>query len=124
LRALAPTLLSRHAVHPFLGYLQSQLDRLLGHGARQGMPHRPELVPRYGYDVKYASRALRLAYQGLTVARDGRLTLPMPAEERERVLAVKRGDVAALIEVVAQIEAVRAEVEAVLADRSRAAPPG
>jgi uncharacterized protein len=32
-------------------------------GARGGGPNRPELVARFGYDVKYASHALRLAYQ-------------------------------------------------------------
>jgi uncharacterized protein len=39
---------------------------------------------------------LRLAYPGLEIARDGRLTLPMPQRERERVLRVKRGDVSTL----------------------------
>lgn len=80
------------------------------------MPNRPELVARYGYDVKYASHALRLAYQGREVARDGRLTLPMPVAEREHVLAVKRGEVAALDDVLAAIARVQAEIEELLAD--------
>lgn len=37
--------------------------------------------------------ALRLAFQGQEIARDGRLTLPLVPEQRERVLAVKRGEV-------------------------------
>ena len=73
-------------------------------------------MARYGYDVKYASHALRLAYQGLEVARDARLTLPMPAVERERVLAVKRGDVARLDDVLAEIAEVQAQVEELLAN--------
>lgn len=77
---------------------------------------RPELVQRYGYDTKYASHALRLAYQGLEVARDGRLSLPMPAPERERVMAVKRGQVSSLDQVVSQVESVRSQVQAVLDD--------
>jgi hypothetical protein len=78
------------------------------------VPSRPELVAKYGYDVKYASHALRLAYQGLEVARDARLTLPMPDAERERVLRVKRGDVPDLAEVLAEIADVQAQVEDLL----------
>lgn len=115
MRALAPALLSQQAVHRFLGYLHSQRERLLGRGSRHGVPNRPELVERYGYDVKYASHALRLAFQGLEVARDARLTLPMPAAERERVPAVKRGDVPDLAEVVAEIADVEARIERLLA---------
>ncbi|MGH3738564.1 MAG: nucleotidyltransferase domain-containing protein [Micromonosporaceae bacterium] len=121
LRGLAPAFLSQHAVRRFLGYLESQRSRLLGD--RQGAPNRPELVERYGYDVKYASHALRLAYQGLEVARDGRLTLPMPDAERERVLRVKRGDVAELADVLAEIDQVRAEVDALLDTGRTVTPP-
>lgn len=78
LRELAPALLSQRAVHRFMGYMRAQRERLDGGGRRGRVPNRPELVERYGYDVKYASHALRLAYQGLEIARDGRLTLPMP----------------------------------------------
>ncbi|MFL6124326.1 DNA polymerase beta superfamily protein [Actinophytocola sp.] len=114
LRALAPKVLSRDAVHRFLGYLAAQRQRLLGH-SKGKVPSRPELVARFGYDVKYASHALRLAYQGLEVARDARLTLPMPAVERERVLAVKRGDVSRLDNVLAEIAGVQGQVEDLLA---------
>jgi predicted nucleotidyltransferase len=114
LRALASKVLSRAAVHRFLGYLDAQRQRLLGQ-SRDKVPSRPELVARYGYDVKYASHALRLAYQGLEVARDARLTLPMPAAPRERVLSVKRGDVARLDDVLTEISDVQAQVEDLLA---------
>lgn len=114
LRGLASKVLSRAAVRRFLGYLDAQRERLLGH-SKGKVPNRPELVARYGYDVKYASHALRLAYQGLEVARDGRLTLPMPSVERERVLAVKRGDVTELSDVLAEIAEVRGQVEDLLA---------
>ena len=114
LRALAPAVLSQRAVHRFLGYLASQRQRLLGRGRRSGVPNRPELVARYGYDVKYASHALRLAYQGLEVVRDGRLTLPMPERERERVLRVKRGEVSELTDVLREITDVQTRVEDLL----------
>jgi hypothetical protein len=79
LRALAPALLSRKAVHRFVGHVSSQRERLLGRGRRGRVPNRPELVARHGYDVKYASHALRLAYQGLEIVRDGRAE---PADAR------------------------------------------
>jgi hypothetical protein len=113
LRALGPAVLSQRAVHRFLGYMRAQRDRLTG-SRPGGVPNRPELVQRYGYDVKYASHALRLAYQGLEIVRHGRLTLPMPEAERERVLRVKRGDVPALPEVVAEIAGIEADIEEAL----------
>ena len=115
LRALASRVLSRQAVHRFLGYLDSQRQQLLGTGPRHGMPSRPELVARYGYDVKYASHALRLAYQGREVAGHGRLTLPMPQDERNRVLAVKRGEIRQLADVLAEIDNVQAQIHELLA---------
>jgi hypothetical protein len=109
LRALAPALLSQRAVRRFLGYMNGQRERLLGAG---GAPNRPELVARYGYDVKYASHALRLAYQGLEIVRDGRLPLPMPPLERERVLrARRRGRRSRVLE---EIDAVQAAVDSAL----------
>lgn len=114
LRAMADVMLSQQAVHRFLGFLESQRRRLLGQ-ERRAVPNRPELVARYGYDVKYASHALRLAYQGLEIARDAHLTLPMPAAERERVLAVKRGEVRDRDVVLAEIADVQSRVEGLLA---------
>jgi predicted nucleotidyltransferase len=114
LRAMADVMLSQQAVHRFLGFLESQRRRLLGQ-ERRAVPNRPELVARYGYDVKYASHALRLAYQGLEIARDAHLTLPMPAAERERVLAVKRGEVRDREVVLAEIAGVQSRVEDLLA---------
>lgn len=94
LRALAPAIVSRQAGHRFLGYMQAQRDRLTGGGKRNRVPNRPELVERYGYDVKYASHALRLAMQGVELMETGRLELPMCEDWRARVRAVKTGQVA------------------------------
>lgn len=123
LRALAPAMLSQRAVQRFVGYLDGQVDRLLGRGRQSSVPNRPELVERYGYDVKYASHALRLGLQGLEIAEHGRLTLPMPEADRERVLRVKSGGVAELDEVLADIEAVRAGITAVLESGSTPLAP-
>lgn len=92
LRAMRAAFLSQQAVERFLGYMQSQHERMLGL-SRRNFPNRPELIARHGWDTKYGSHALRLAYQGLQIAEHGVLTLPLPVVQRERVLAVKRGEV-------------------------------
>ncbi|MGQ0776629.1 MAG: hypothetical protein ACT4NY_19750 [Pseudonocardiales bacterium] len=94
--------------------MSAQRERLLGGGRRSNVPNRPELVARYGYDVKYASHALRLAYQGLEIARDGHLTLPMPEPERQRVLRVKRGEVPVIEDVLHEIGELQTEIEQLL----------
>ncbi len=112
LRAMRSAFLSQQAVERFLGYMQSQHERMLGQSKRN-MPNRPELIERYGWDVKYGSHALRLAYQGLEIASTGVLTLPLPTEQRERVLAVKRGEVRR-DEVSDEIAALEAKVRSML----------
>lgn len=92
LRSLRSAFMSQQAVERFLGYMHSQHERMLGQSKRN-VPNRPELIEKYGWDVKYGSHALRLAYQGLEIASTGALTLPLPPERRERVLSVKRGEV-------------------------------
>lgn len=86
------------------------------------MPNRPELIERYGWDVKYGSHALRLAYQGHEIASEGTLSLPMREPQRERVLAVKRGEVPR-DEVSAEIAEKEAEVRRVLDDGASPLPP-
>lgn len=85
--------LSQEAVERFLGYMHSQHERMMGGGKRNRVPNRPELIERYGWDVKYGSHALRLAHQGYEIASRGTLTLPLEDEVRQRVLSVKRGEV-------------------------------
>src|SRR6266568_8166828 len=102
---------------------EAQRQRLTGEGPSRRVPARPELVARYGYDVKYASHALRLAYQGLEVARAGRLTLPMPEPERERVLEVKRGEVTDVADVLTEIAGIQRQISR-LRRRSSAGPAG
>ena len=91
LRALAPSILSQSAGERFYGYLTAQRERMLGGGHQARVPNRPELVEKYGFDVKYASHALRLALQGVEVMETGRLTLPMREEERQLCLTLKSG---------------------------------
>ena len=117
LREMRSAFLSRLAVERFLGYMHSQHERMLGQSKRN-VPNGPELIARYGCDVRYGSHALRLAYQGLEIDSTGSLSLPLPDHERERVLAVKRGEVRRA-KVSAEISQVEAKVRALLdEDRS------
>jgi predicted nucleotidyltransferase len=75
----------------FLGYMRDQRERLTGERGQKRVK-RPELVERYGFDSKYAGHVIRLGLQGVEMARHGRLTLPMPSQEREEVMAVRRGE--------------------------------
>lgn len=92
LRDMRHSFLSQQAVERFLGYMDSQHERMLGGGKRNRVPNRPELIAKHGWDVKYGSHALRLAFQGYEIASQGNLTLPLPVHLRQRVLAVKRGE--------------------------------
>lgn len=93
LRALRSAFMSRMAVERFLGFMHNQHERMMGRGKRNRVPNRPELVEKYGWDVKFGAHALRLAYQGYEIVTTGHLTLPMPPGSREHVLRVKRGEV-------------------------------
>jgi uncharacterized protein len=93
LRSIRESFMSQQSVHRFLGYMHAQHERMMGGGKRNRVPVRPELIEKYGWDVKYGSHALRLAYQGYEICLMGRLTLPLPEGPRDLVLAVKRGEV-------------------------------
>lgn len=83
---------SKKAGAAFLGYLDSQLSRWRD-GRIRGRVHRPELVEQYGYDVKFASQAIRLGIQGIEYLTTGTITLPIPEPDRTRLLAVRTGQV-------------------------------
>jgi hypothetical protein len=123
LRRLRGAFLSAYAVERFLSYMWAQHDRMLGYGRRGAVPNRPELVEKYGFDTKYAAHALRLAYQGQQIARDGRLELPMLAMHREHVLQVKTGHIP-LEKVSAAVSALSDDIRSrLLGEKPIAVPP-
>jgi hypothetical protein len=121
LRARPQLFVSRTAGRRYLGYLQSQRERLVGRRGQMRV-NRPELVAEHGYDVKYAAHALRLGYQGVELLSTGRLTLPVPEPQRSRLIDVRLGKVPLedaleeLVELEAQL--VRLTTEADLPDKT------
>lgn len=90
LKAIAWT---RRAGQAYAGYAVQQLKRMRGEIGQRGVIRR-ELIDRYGFDTKYAYHALRLTMQGVEFARTGNLTIPLPAEEVDLLLSVRRGEIA------------------------------
>lgn len=88
LRSKREMFLSRQAGERFLGYLRSQGNKMAG---GSGHTNRPELIEKYGFDAKHAYHSLRLAIQGAELMTTGMITLPMTAEHREYLLAVRTG---------------------------------
>lgn len=107
LQALAPAFLSKQTGRAFLGYLDAQRRGLTGerHATRTR-----ELSAEHGYDTKYAMHALRIAHQGQELLTTARISLPIAEPERERLMAVRRGQVA-LDEVLDRLQAQATELE-------------
>lgn len=87
LRAMKSMFLSRSAGERYIGYLDTQRDRMLGLLSQR--TNRPELVEQYGFDVKFASHALRLGIQGVELLTTGELTLPM--QTRNYLIGIREG---------------------------------
>jgi uncharacterized protein len=88
---LTPFIVSKQAGHRFLGYMRAQRDRMLGMRGQARLPNRPELVEKYGYDVKYASHMIRLALQGIELLEKGWFALPLSIEWRLPVRSIRQG---------------------------------
>jgi hypothetical protein len=91
LREMAPRIVSRQAGERFAGYLHAQRRGLLSHDGKGRDVTRPELIEKYGWDTKYGGHMIRLGYQGIELLETGRITLPMPAAQRETVIGIRTG---------------------------------
>lgn len=100
LRGLASAFASKHAGKRFLGYLEAQLQRLVGERGQRDV-NRFELVEEFGYDTKYAMHMLRLGHQGVEFLESGRLFLPMREPVRSHLMDVRRGRIP-LVDVLAE----------------------
>lgn len=105
LQALAPYIVSKQCYNPWRGYMKQQHERLLGLRGQRNVT-RPELVDRYGYDTKYAGHIVRLGLQGEEILTTGKMTLPVPDEQRQQVLKVRTGGytLAGVSEVIIEME--------------------
>ena len=91
LRNSTELLISRRAGERFLGYLQSQRDRLLGiRGGKH--TNRPELIELYGFDTKYAMHMVRLGVQGVELLETGRISLPIAEPWLTWLQELRRGE--------------------------------
>jgi uncharacterized protein len=90
LRDMRASILSVQTVKQFLGYLEHALS-FLHDGSERSAPDVAEQVAAYGWDVGSGGRALCLAYQAREIATTAHLTLPPPAEQRRRLLAINQG---------------------------------
>jgi predicted nucleotidyltransferase len=82
--------LSQKAGPKFLGYMNSQLQRMKGE-KKGHIPSRPEIVEKFGYDTKYAMQVARLALQGIEYLRDGVITLPMEEHKKRTLIDIRYG---------------------------------
>ena len=113
LLALAPSIVSKKSGWKHLGYLDSQRKRMMGIEQQGRVPNRPELVNEYGYDVKFASHALRLGLQGIELMQTGSLILPLLEGNRVRCLNIKMG-LLSFEDAIAEIDEVRGELFSLL----------
>jgi hypothetical protein len=85
-------LLTQRVLDALGGYAAHQLRRMTNFESRGYMGEkRRELVMRYGYDCKNAAHCVRLLHMGIETAREQRLH-PFRAEDRDILLAIKRGE--------------------------------
>lgn len=90
MQELAPHVISRKSGVKFLGYMESQRQRLLGERGQKNVS-RPLLVEKYGYDTKYAMQILRLGMQGFELLATGQMTFPMVDSDRAFLRDVRDG---------------------------------
>lgn len=90
MQELSSHVISKKSGVKFLGYMESQRQRLLGERGQKNVS-RPLLVEKYGYDTKYAMQILRLGMQGLELLCTGRITFPMAEPDREFLKDVREG---------------------------------
>ena len=92
LRGMKYSIISKRCGDRFLGYLNKQYEQLEA-GVQGRKSNRPELIAAYGFDVKYAAHAIRIAVQGEELMTTGAITLPMTGEWREWLIGLRTGKV-------------------------------
>lgn len=107
-------IVSRKAGERFAGYLHAQRKGLLSHDGKGRDVTRPELIKEFGFDTKFAGHMVRLGIQGAELMKTGKLTLPMPLEERDLVVNIRKGRFT-MGECLALAEGLEAEIRSLVA---------
>jgi hypothetical protein len=81
---------SKNAGRKYLGYMRSQRSNL--EQAFSKRTNRPELIHKYGYDVKFAMHAVRLGFQGYELITRQSIELPLRTPERALCLSIRNGE--------------------------------
>lgn len=81
--------LSKRVAKTHVGYADSIIAQLTGKKAPH--PYRPELIEKYGWDVKHTMHALRILLQGIELLTTGHMELPMAPPLRQMLLGVRHG---------------------------------
>ena len=89
LQESAELFVTKQIAAKFIGYLDSQRDKMLGLRAQR--TNRPELIKVHGFDTKFAYHACRLGIQGVELLRTGTVTLPMAEDERTWLTELRQG---------------------------------
>jgi predicted nucleotidyltransferase len=92
LQDLSFSIISKQAGRRYLGYLESQKQRLMGERGQKKV-NRPELEEKFGYDTKYAMHILRLGFQGVELLSTGHISMPMTGEAWEFTYHTRLGKV-------------------------------
>ncbi|WP_040828913.1 DNA polymerase beta superfamily protein [Nocardia jiangxiensis] len=89
LQAAPDRFLSREVADRFAGYLMGQRERMVG--LKSQRTNRPELIEKYGWDVKYGYHMVRLGLQGVELLTTGRIELPMAEPHRTWLTDLRHG---------------------------------
>jgi predicted nucleotidyltransferase len=86
-RDSADIFLHKGAFHKFLGYAHSQLHKM---NIKNPEGKRKELVEQFGFDTKYASHLVRLAYECEMILQEETLDI---RRNREHLKQIRRGEI-------------------------------
>ena len=82
-------LISKRAATQYLGFAASQRMRLTGERGMGRHGQRPDLIEKYGFDVKFAMHYIRLLGECRELLREHKVTLPRP--EKELLVGIRTG---------------------------------
>lgn len=92
LQSLVPEMIHTGWAKRFLGYMESQRQKLMGERGQKRV-NRQDLINLYSYDCKYAYHLLRLGMQGIKLMTDGTITMPFTGSKQSYLMDVRGGKV-------------------------------